>query len=408
LLDILRIPAPKRVSGRSLRAALNGQPIASRDCYAEAQSPFLYNHWSPLHTVISQRWKYINTTRPELYDLESDPGEMANLFESAAEPRQRMEKSLKSMQQAFVSATAQSVSLSEKDRANLQALGYVSAGPLARDSSKTKIAADLPDVKDMLVHLAQFERAKNISMEGRLGESIALLTEIVHLTDKFPAADLLLGDCQAQAGRLDEAVTTYRSVLAKRPDFAKAHLSMGKVFSSQGRLEQAEAEFREFLKDNPDAATCHFELGQVLAKMQKFEEAISEYREAIDIAPEFVVANISLGQLLAMLRRPQEATACFEQAIEYDPLSAAAHAGVMTALAQTGQFDKAIEHGRTAVALQPKSFDARFNLGLVLVAHRRYSDGIAEFRVAQKLQPDDPRPRQQIQRIEAALKNAGP
>jgi arylsulfatase A-like enzyme/tetratricopeptide (TPR) repeat protein len=406
LLDVLRIPPPKHVSGRSLRPALNGQPIDSRDCYAEAESPFLYNRWSPLHTVISQRWKYINTTRPELYDLENDPGELTNLVESAGEETQRMRSALESMQKQFVSATAQNAKLSEKDRANLQALGYV-AGKLTRDADEPPDAELLPDVKDMLVHLAQFERAKNISMEGRLDESIAMLQEIAQLTDKFPAADLLLGDCLAQAGRLDEAATTYRSVLAKRPDFAKAHLSLGKVFSSQGNLEQAAAEFREFIKDNPDAATCHFELGQVLAKMQKFEEAISEYREAVDIAPEFVVANISLGQLLAVRGRLQEAAACFEQALEFDPNSAAAHASLMTALAQAGQFDKAIEHGRKAIALQPKSFDARFNLGLVLVAHRRYSDGISEFREAQKLQPDDPRPGQQIQQIEAALKNVG-
>ena len=44
-----------------------GESIGSRDCYAETHTPYVYNHWSPLHTIISDRWKYIHTTRPELF-----------------------------------------------------------------------------------------------------------------------------------------------------------------------------------------------------------------------------------------------------------------------------------------------------------------------------------------------------
>ncbi len=403
LLDILQIPAPQHVSGRSLRAALKGQAIGSRDCYAETDTPFVYNHWSPLRTVISHRWKYIQTTRPELYDLQNDPGEETNLAESAVEECRQMQNVLAVMQKAFVSAAAQNVRLSEKDRANLQSLGYLSGGKLRGNATELKNAEILPDVKDMLTHLAKFDKARHISMEGKLEESIALLQEIVEATNEFPAAGMLLGDCLAQAGHFDEAVTTYRSVLARRPEFVRARFSLGKVLAGQGRFDEAAVEFREFIRQDPDAATCHFELGQVLTNLQRFDEAVSEYREAIRIAPEFVVANIHLGQLLLALRRPQEAEACFEQALEYDPRSAAAHAHLMTVLVQTGQHDKAIEHGRRAVALEPNSFEARFNLGILLIAQGRHSDGISELREARRLRPDDPRPLQQIERVEAAL-----
>jgi arylsulfatase A-like enzyme/tetratricopeptide (TPR) repeat protein len=403
VLDILGIAAPKHLSGRSLLAALEGKPIPSRDYYAETESPFIYNRWSPLKTLISGRWKFIETTRPELYDLENDPGEQINLAESDDEECQKMRKALADMQAAFIVATALELTPSDKDRAKLEALGYVGGGNLARDARELKGAERLPDVKDMLVFLGQFETARNISLEGRLEESIAILQGIVLATDKFPAAELLLGDCLAQDGRLDDAVTTYRSVLAHRPDFVKARLNLGKVFSSLGRFEDAVVEFREFIEQNPDAAPCHFELAQAQEKLERYEEAVSEYREAVRISPEFFVANIHLGQLLTTLKRPQEAAACFEEALEYAPRSASAHANLMIVLAQTGRHDQAIEHGKTAVALEPTSFDARFNLGILLVAQGQYADGMAELREAQRLRPDDPRPRQQIERAEAAL-----
>ena len=117
-----------------------------------------------------------------------------------------------------------------------------------------------------------------------------------------------------------------------------------------------------------------------------------------------MAANVALGQLLINQQRPKEAVPVLEQAIKYEPNSAEAHANLFLALAQTQQFPKAIYHGRTAISLDPKSFDAHYNLGLFLVTLEHYKEGISHLREAQKLRPDDPRPLQQIQQAEAALK----
>ncbi|HTI49915.1 MAG TPA: sulfatase-like hydrolase/transferase, partial [Planctomycetaceae bacterium] len=279
LLDILRIPAPPHQSGRSLLPALQGKSINARDCYAETHTPFVYNRWAPLHSVISDRWKYIQTTRPELYDLTNDPGEQTNLADSDRDQVEEMRNALDDLEAAFVPASAQNLRLSEKDLANLRALGYVAGGNSTSAVTESNDAEVLPDIKDMLGLLSKFDKARHLSMEGKLEESIALLKEIVVATSEFPAAGLLLGECLAQAGRLDEAVTTYRSVLAARPDFVGANFSLGRILASQGQFEQAVAEFRAFIKQDPSSATVHFELAQALAALQRFQEAIPEYRE---------------------------------------------------------------------------------------------------------------------------------
>ena len=156
VLDLMRIPAPAHLSGRSLRSALNGEKISSRDCYAEAVSAFDLNRLCPLYALISDRFKYIQTTKPELYDLDNDPGEETNLADSVNAPPPAVDQepllhapedpgrvskrqgpqelvndsqdSLAAIQETFVPATAQNLKLSDKDRRRLAALGYVSSG----------------------------------------------------------------------------------------------------------------------------------------------------------------------------------------------------------------------------------------------------------------------------------------
>lgn len=411
LLDLLRIPMPKHVSGRSLAPALKGQPIEARDCYAEAETPFIMNRWAPLRTVISGRWKYIHTTKPELYDLEADPGELTNLIESNAEDHQRLQELLEITQEKFVVATAQHLTLSEQDLGNLQALGYIAGGSRpAEDSSPS--AEALPDVKDFLPQLAKYEQAKHLALEskvaqsaGKLTTAIALLQEVAQSTRDFPLAELLLGDCLAQAGHKQDAERTYRALLSRRPEIWKARLNLGRIYSEQGRFEEAAAEYREYVQANPEAATAHFELAQALTQLKEFEEAIETYREAIRIAPEFTAASLELGRLLLQLQRPKEAQRCFEAALAHDPRSIDVLAHLMMVLAQTGQNEEAIRQGRQLVALDPKSFDARFNLGVLLIAQASYADGMAQLREAQRLRPDDPRPGLQMARVESMMKN---
>ncbi len=407
LLDMLNIPAPKHVSGRSLLPALKGQAIEPQDCYAETEMPYFLNHWCPLRTVISDRWKYIQTTRPELYNLEQDPGELTNLVDSAADETRRLQTLLAAMEESFKRTKAEDVELSERDVANLKSLGYVAGGTSTRDDGVSNTADGLIDVKDMVPLVAKFEETKQVASEGKLEEAIAMLQEVAEATDDFPMSDLRLGDLLAAAGRNEEAVAVYRSVLERRPDYVKAYFSLGRLLAGQGKFEQVEMLFREFIKANPHDAAGHLELAKVLAQQQRFDEAVSEYRETLRLAPDMVAANVSFGRLLAMLRRPGEAVAYLEKALKDDPDNVAARENLMMVLAQTGQLDKAIQVGKQAVALSPNSFETRFNLGLMLIQNQRYDDGLHQLREAQRLRPNDSRPAQHIQQAEAAMRKGG-
>ena len=403
LLDLARIPAPKQISGRSLKAALQGKSIESRDCYAETDTPFITNRWSPIRAIVSERWKYIQTTRPELYDLEQDPHELTNLADTATDECEQMRNRLMELESTLVPATAQNLKLSESDRAKLFTLGYLSGMNADKRGAAPTDAEKLRDVKDMLPLLEKYDKSRLLLSEGKYEDAITLLQQVVAATNEFPSAGYLLGNCLADTNHLEDARMAYRNVLAHCPDFAIAHHKLGRVCSSLGDFEQAAAEFSDYLREYPDSAPDHFELGSALVRLQKFDAAISEYREAIRLAPEFVNASISLGQLFISQNRLNEGLQCFEHAVRSNPDSADAHAHLFMALVQVRQFGKAEIHANKAISLAPKSFENRYNLAVFLISQRRFAEGISQLRIAQKLRPDDPRPSQLIRQAETGL-----
>lgn len=98
VLEAAGAPSLEKVDGISLWKSICGR--AKRD---EAREHLLYEyywernypHTPTLHAVIGGRWKYIRChglwDRDELYDLQSDPGEMKNLIHSA-EHQERVEE----------------------------------------------------------------------------------------------------------------------------------------------------------------------------------------------------------------------------------------------------------------------------------------------------------------------------
>ncbi len=405
LLDMLSLPMPEHISGRSLLPALKGEPIESRDCYAEAEMPYFLNRWSPLRSVISDHWKYIQTTRPELYNLKEDPGELNNLIESDNGELARLEDLLADMQASFSLTSSEAVELSEQDLANLQALGYVGGTSAPESDDPSDSDEELIDMKDMIEFVAKFEEAKHIASGDRMDEAIALLQEVADATDKYPLSDMRLADLLASQRRFEEAVAIYRSVIERRPDFVKAYITLGRVLVDQGLFEEAESHLREFTQAHPEDANGHMHLAHVLPRLQKFDEAVEEYYEALRLSPGLVPARIALGQLLMGMRRLDEAVPQLEKVLEYDPNNFIVYQSLMMAQAQSGQLAQAIQTGKKATSLNPNSFETRFNLGVMLLQSRQLAEGIAQLREAQRIRPDDPRPAQQIEQAEAAMRS---
>jgi len=146
VLDLLGVPRPA-TDGVSLADLLHG---GTRHVDLEAYSESFYPErfgWSPLRSLRSGRFKFIEAPRRELYDLERDPFEQRNLYQERRDLSNLMEQRLVTLEGnpplqhvADVSAVAPDV------RQRLASLGYVASAPRAPGESP----AGLPDPKDCL------------------------------------------------------------------------------------------------------------------------------------------------------------------------------------------------------------------------------------------------------------------
>ena len=93
-------------SGRSLAAALTGAKVDDAPSFAESLVPLLHYGWSDLRAVRDGRWKYILAPRPELYDLDNDPGELKNLVDADPAKASAMRASLEAQLRVGEGCTA--------------------------------------------------------------------------------------------------------------------------------------------------------------------------------------------------------------------------------------------------------------------------------------------------------------
>src|SRR5262249_36714782 len=194
--------------------------LSQRACYTETEAPFLDNRWCPMQAVITDRWKYVRTTRGELFDLAQDPGETNNLWDTAPRERDELHAVLQDLQKQFVHFGAGNVRLSKKDERILASLGYLSGK--TEDSAGAMDAEVLPDMKDMLPHQARLQKVRQLTDAGEIQQAVDLAREIVAATTpRYPTAEVILGDLLRQQGAPDEAVAVYRALLDRNPDCIK-------------------------------------------------------------------------------------------------------------------------------------------------------------------------------------------
>ena len=121
--QLLGIAAPQEVEGKNLLASTGKD--RDRVIYCESMLPTLYNGQSLLG-LVGNRYRYIHTTRPELYDLSKDPHERENLIakypDVSAQFEERLLATVGGIENRFGGGD---IVLDAEARARLSALGYV-------------------------------------------------------------------------------------------------------------------------------------------------------------------------------------------------------------------------------------------------------------------------------------------
>ncbi|MCA9118253.1 MAG: sulfatase-like hydrolase/transferase, partial [Planctomycetaceae bacterium] len=262
LLDRLGMQSLAQASGRSLRPALQGEPLSQAPCYAETDEPYAAAHWSPQRALITSQWKYIRSPRAELYDLIADPHELRNLATESSGQLQQLEEELAAWEERMKQPLANSVALSEQERRALRSLGYAAVNETARDRERP-----LPDVKDMLPYYYRLNDAVAMIDTGRYDLAEPVLREVLAADENYFEAHGELGRCLLKLGRLPEAVRSFRRTMELNPHADRVQSMLGATLLLQGQHSDAVEALELAIQLNPDLHQNYFNLGMALEKL---------------------------------------------------------------------------------------------------------------------------------------------
>lgn len=401
ILDLAGLPSLPGMGARSFKAALTGAEYAGRPCFAETDAPFAENGWSPLRALVGRQFKYILTSKEELYDLANDPGETKNLIRNPKHKLDRMRLAdwLHGGMANMSRRAAGSVHLTAEEQRVLESLGYAAGATASAPPSAPQ--ARLPDVKDMLPHYNALDEAKHLLETGETDAAIEKVRGILEQAPEYSAAQVFLGDALMSRKQFAEAALCYEKVLAEKPDRALAHAHLANARAAQGDLENAVVHFRRALELDSEGPNWRFALARALLLLKRPAEAIAELEDVVRCDPGYVGAHTNLGVLLPQIGRRQEAIAHFQEALKYRPDLLGAHVGLATLLAEEGRFEDALAHASRVVEIEPEDFDARFDLGQLLLRLRRNKEAAEQLTEAVRLQPTHAPARALLQRAQS-------
>lgn len=293
ILDCLDLPAKRAGSGRSLKPALQGKPLEARACYGETEQPFGEFHFAPLTSVVFEQWKYIRTRRVELYDILADPAELHNLASDQPDRVKEMENLLAELEQNMSRGTAPQTNLSPEEQRALESLGYGAGHAKPED---TKSYVNLPDIKDMIGPVTEYNAAQSLMDENKYEEAGAIL---LALTTKAPDMFMVhhnLGACLASQGQNDKALASFQRALELH-DNSRTRLELGKMYILTSQFEEAIPHLQAASRQAPDTPFPHFYWGEALRHLGKSEQAREQYNHALKIKPRFKPARQALVEL---------------------------------------------------------------------------------------------------------------
>jgi choline-sulfatase len=177
VLELLGIRHEGPIDGESLLPLVAGERRDLR-AYAENLYPHSQFGWSTVRALRSQRFKVIDTARPELYDLQHDPEERQNLFESRRDVAEPLLRRLQRDEYLSIDRHGpepRAVDLELQRR--LGALGYVSF----RRGALTLVAHDghASDPKDMVADFNRLTIPPGIHRSADLSDSVPAASEVL-------------------------------------------------------------------------------------------------------------------------------------------------------------------------------------------------------------------------------------
>jgi choline-sulfatase len=400
VLDFLEIEGAGNFDGESLLPYIEGKTKTPLDAYLETFYPRENHGWAELTGLVSGGWKYIQAPRPELYDLEKDPGETENLASAKAGTAAEMRKTLEETIRGSAAGPDASRSLSAEESERLRSLGYIQfAG---------RGAGGGPDPKDKVEEMKLFQAAQGFEVDGNFRAAEELYERLLAASPDVPSGYINLALSQARQQKFEAAVDTLKAGVERISDSEILLSRLGHTYLVMGRSADGLETMQKVLEINPDSVDALTACAVVLGGWGQRDSARAYLERALEIEPESKYLRVTLAGNLALSGNLPGAIGLFEKLAEDYPGEAIFLQNLGIAYGMTGDYAKAITALEEAVGLNPTPI-AYFSLA---VAYRETGELAQAVRVLE-LYLQDPgdapeanvnRARSELARLKAKLK----
>ncbi|MHC4439617.1 MAG: sulfatase-like hydrolase/transferase, partial [Planctomycetota bacterium] len=299
--SVLGIDLSTPVQGRDLSPCFNSDwlPPSGRYLFCQSLEPTKYNANSLLG-VVTDRYKYIKTTRSELYDLADDPDELNNITVEQADRSQTMEKKLlQILQETARDEEDGKEHMDNQTRERLESLGYI-GGSVDEDLGFDHGGED---PKDLVEYHVRMMRIGFLIYKKRYDLAESECRQLISERPSFHGPYFNLAKMAIRQGNYAEAVTNFEKVIELKPDIVYSYEGLGAAYEAQDQFDKAVLGYTKTLELRPDyvkayykVALCFYELGEFFAP-DKYVTA------ALKNNPSYVDAAISLAEKLLERRQ---------------------------------------------------------------------------------------------------------
>ena len=421
---LLGINSPADIQGKDLSAFFSGQGekgAEERYLYCESLLPTQYG-CSPLLGVTTGKWKYIQTTRPELYDLRTDPQESHNLFAKEPKRAELFKKHLELiLKEQLRENTESKKALDEEAKRRLGSLGYLTTHNVSEDfefeqdkddpkdfvglhaanasaeylinhglydEAKTfceEMLTEHPDYVRTYVHLGEIAKSEN-----RIDDAIANFRKCIELDDKHSEAYISLGRLLVEQGRYDEAIEYWKADIALKPNNPKTLANLALTFLLQEKYDESIETYLEALRYVPDSAVYHRDIADVYIEQNDLGGAVEHLNESLRLnADQFSVHN-KLADVSLRQNDHEKFMLHLAESLRLNPNQPTVHYNMGRALLQQDKLAESAEHFEKVLRLTPGDFDAHNMLAQVFHKQNNLTAAALHLSKSIKIRPDQP------------------
>jgi arylsulfatase A-like enzyme/Tfp pilus assembly protein PilF len=299
--SVLDIELSTPVQGHDLSPCFRSDwlPPSDRHLFCQSLEPTKYNA-SSLLGVVTDRYKYIKTTRSELYDLIEDPDELNNIAVEQADRSRTMEKRLRQILQETTRGKGHGKErLDNQTRERLESLGYV--GGAVNDDLSFDQGDE--DPKDLIEYHVRTMQVGFLIYRKRYDLAESQCRELISERPSFYRPYFNLAKIAVKQGNYAEAVTNFEKVIELKPDHVYSYEGLGAVYEVQGQFDKAVLGYAKALELRPDYVEAYYKVALCFYELGEFREPDKYATAVLMNAPSYVDAAISLAEKLLERRQ---------------------------------------------------------------------------------------------------------